>query len=60
MAVITSSEPRSLCSGLDIFFSVADTSLFVAKISFVMAEETCKEAVITSSLVKITVVVAEI
>ena len=59
MAVITSSEPRSLCSGLD-FFSVADTSSFAAKISFVMAEITFKEAVITSSLAKITVVEAAI
>ena len=39
---------------------MADTSLFVAKISFVMANITIKVAVITSSVAKISFVVAEI
>ena len=39
---------------------MADTSLFVAKITFVMAGITFKVAVIISSLAKITFVVAEI
>ena len=39
---------------------MADTNLFAAKISFVMAEITFKEAVITSPLAKITVVLAAI
>ena len=55
MAVFTS----SLCSGLD-NFSVADTSLFVAKISFVMADITIKVTVIPPSVAKIRFVVAEL
>ena len=39
---------------------MADTNLFVAKITFVMAGMTFKVAVITSSLANITFVVAEI
>ena len=39
---------------------MADTSLFVAKITFVMVEKTFKVAAITSSVAKITFVVADI
>ena len=39
---------------------MTDTSLFVAKITSVMAGTTCRVAVITSSLANITFVVAEI
>ena len=53
-------QSQDHCVGAQIFFSVADTSSFAAKISFLMAEITFKEAVITSSLANITVVVAAI
>ena len=60
MAVITSSVANiTLCSSLD-NFSVADTSLFVAKIAFVMADITITVAVSTSSVAKISFVVVEI
>ena len=41
-------------------FTLADTSLLVAKITFVVAEITIKVAMITSSVTKITCVVTEI
>ena len=54
--------PRSFCGGLDNFISgwQPDTSLLVAKITFVVGEITFKVIVITSSVVRITFVIAEI
>ena len=54
-----SDQNHFVVSGLDIF-SVVDTNLFEAKITFVMADITFKIAVITSPVTKITFEVAEI
>ena len=43
-----------------ITFSVADTSLLVCKINFIVADITFKVAMITSAVVMITLVVSEI